>query len=404
MNKTVLYVGIFLVIIICCCISLVSAGVGISLYYTSSSSDSTSDTTTDSTATDTTATTADSTATKTTTVADTTVQDTTEIQLPLKPSNISMSSQYPFTYYVDGVIHEHTTRYGSDLAIDNDGETFASTQATANAWFKVILDKEIPILKIIVVNRVDCCQDRIVGSIIEIVNEKNTSVFKETISKSSASYTFTPKSGTNGKTITINRSSNDSILNIAEIKVYTTKSALTSYLNYNTDIKALNTSTEKVLPITADNITMSSTYLTFGKDKLVDNNDATFAHTNFGYNEWIRITLKKDVPISKVIIVNRKDCCKERILGSVLEIRNSQNVVTYYHRLFYKKDTYTIIPPLGVVGKTIILQSPAAPEIGMETVKQNGAVASKTTSTVSDQALNIAGIQIYSRTDVVNTY
>ena len=46
---------------------------------------------------------------------------------------------------------------------------------------------------------------------------------------------------------------------------------------------------------------------------LVDGNINTFAHTNAGVNSMMTIDLSGETPITNITIVNRVDCCKERI-------------------------------------------------------------------------------------------
>jgi hypothetical protein len=76
---------------------------------------------------------------------------------------------------------------------------------------------------------------------------------------------------------------------------------------------------------------MSSSVHGVGKMALVSgktdypDNSSYLVHTANGPNQWVSIAvqLKPDQYIDKVIINNRVDCCRDRILGMSLEIYNN---------------------------------------------------------------------------------
>lgn len=81
--------------------------------------------------------------------------------------------------------------------------------------------------------------------------------------------------------------------------------------------------------------TAGSSFNQFLPNKIIDKNEDTFAHTlspsslsNFS-NQWIRIDLKSNKPIHKVVIANRKDCCKTRLAGLRLRILDSTEKVMF---------------------------------------------------------------------------
>ena len=64
---------------------------------------------------------------------------------------------------------------------------------------------------------------------------------------------------------------------------------------------------------------MSSIYQeVMDKKKMIDNDPSTFSHTNCGNGESITITFPTSQAISDIKIINRKDCCQERIIGASL--------------------------------------------------------------------------------------
>lgn len=53
---------------------------------------------------------------------------------------------------------------------------------------------------------------------------------------------------------------------------------------------------------------------------LWDNNDSTFAHTNLEVNPSMLVVLTQSVEASAIQVINRKDCCADRLAGAVLEV------------------------------------------------------------------------------------
>ncbi|XP_073668797.1 fucolectin-like isoform X2 [Paramisgurnus dabryanus] len=78
------------------------------------------------------------------------------------------------------------------------------------------------------------------------------------------------------------------------------------------------------------NAVQSSTYNELADaDHAVDGNrDSNYmwgscTHTGIEDNPWWRVDLKSIYSINKVIIINRGDCCEERIIGAQIRIGNS---------------------------------------------------------------------------------
>ena len=65
----------------------------------------------------------------------------------------------------------------------------------------------------------------------------------------------------------------------------------------------------------------------FPSRNFVDGIGLGFVHTSGNEIPWIQIDLGSEMPIYKIVIMNRGDCCKERILGSILSISNEKEVV-----------------------------------------------------------------------------
>lgn len=86
--------------------------------------------------------------------------------------------------------------------------------------------------------------------------------------------------------------------------------------------------------ITVGAIAKSPTqYVGYPPSNVIDKNDDTFSHTASGIedfaNIWLEIDLGQDKDIAKLKLVNRKDCCQERLVGTQIRISDASGKVVY---------------------------------------------------------------------------
>jgi hypothetical protein len=77
---------------------------------------------------------------------------------------------------------------------------------------------------------------------------------------------------------------------------------------------------------------------------LVDNNDATFAHTGPNQpaaNSWLTVDLGADKVIGTIEITNRKDCCGARAIGLTVTVLDSQMHPIYKTSITENKPLYS---------------------------------------------------------------
>ena len=121
--------------------------------------------------------------------------------------------------------------------------------------------------------------------------------------------------------------------NIAEIQVYAKDDPSTNI--------ALNK------PVTSN----ANVWDTLYPKNLVDGNESTIAHNgteNTNVN-WT-VDLQSDYDISKIVIVNRQDCCRERTKGATIILKNKDNVTTFSSDpLVGDMKKYIIEPPTTTV-------------------------------------------------------
>ena len=74
-----------------------------------------------------------------------------------------------------------------------------------------------------------------------------------------------------------------------------------------------------------------------------------FTHTSCGDIPWITVDLGSVIPIYKVTIINRSDCCQSRILGAVLSIDDDTGRVYISNSITSTNHTYSWLPPNRMV-------------------------------------------------------
>lgn len=97
-------------------------------------------------------------------------------------------------------------------------------------------------------------------------------------------------------------------------------------------------------------VSMSSIYSnTYPESNLVDGEINNFVHTNMELvPQFVKVDLGKNYNISKIVITNRYDCCKERIEGAIVSIINdAASPALVFKSAPLKKDavTYTFSYP-----------------------------------------------------------
>ena len=77
-------------------------------------------------------------------------------------------------------------------------------------------------------------------------------------------------------------------------------------------------------------VTMSGTHANAPTSNFVDGNPDTITHNAVdSVGGPLTVDLGSDVPIFKIIVTNRKDCCRERAVGTILTIKNQSNATIY---------------------------------------------------------------------------
>ena len=119
-------------------------------------------------------------------------------------------------------------------------------------------------------------------------------------------------------------------LNLAQISVYSQKNGA-NLITTNTTV-------------TKSSVWGGGDYIAPSKN-FVDGIGLSLVHTSCGDVPWIQVDLGEVVPIYKVVIMNRTDCCKERILGSYLSISDETGSVYTSKPISTVNTSYSWYPP-----------------------------------------------------------
>jgi RHS repeat-associated protein len=157
---------------------------------------------------------------------------------PPTPVNMAFAQQPAFTPVPTGNIINLTDTYPSLLAvtqssvwggyfvgsylIDNNANTFASTDGSASEWMKLDLGTSYSITSLTLLNRADCCGDRLNGQVVSLRDASGATVATFpaiTGASNSSSHTLTPATPTIARYIYI-KNNPGVIMNTAELDVF----------------------------------------------------------------------------------------------------------------------------------------------------------------------------------------
>jgi|ERR1712232_100596 len=128
-------------------------------------------------------------------------------------------------YALKGSASQSSTEHGGVASRAIDGNTnghwsAASTTHThyGKQWWKVVLQNEVKISKVVAYNRLDCCSNRLDTAIVELIDAGGTVVDSQQFGSTSTAYAFN-FDDTIAKTVRIRLQQNN-YLSLAEVQVY----------------------------------------------------------------------------------------------------------------------------------------------------------------------------------------
>nr|XP_046237212.1 uncharacterized protein LOC124054838 [Scatophagus argus] len=217
----------------------------------------------------------------------------------------------------------------ADKAIDGRRNSFYShgfcshtAENETNPWWRVDLLAVYTVISVKVTNRGDCCAERLDGAEIRIgnslVNNGNNNPRCASISHISAgkTYTFRCDGGSlNGRFVNMVIPGERKTLTLCEVEVYATP-PVAPLPNVALKKQAIQSSTGS-----DPNVRDASNAVSGCKSAIFS--DGCCSHTLSESNPWWSVDLSAVHRVRAVTIINRQDCCSERLMGAEIWIGNS---------------------------------------------------------------------------------
>ncbi|XP_070538285.1 uncharacterized protein [Ptychodera flava] len=232
--------------------------------------------------------------------------DSRYMNLALK-QKASQSSTFAFGSAVRAVDGDKSNNYSE--------RSCTHTQKEYQPWWKVDLGREYQIHEVIITNRADCCDDRLLGGIVRVGNSDvitNNTQCGESITADQVDYDSDVhvECDLRGRFVSVQLENKTDYLSLCEVEV------LCEDIADELPNVALGKPAEQ-----------SSTYYTHVAGRAVDGNE-NFAletghsciHSAKEAGAWWRVDLQSIHAVYKIVIINRYDCCSGRINGAVVKV------------------------------------------------------------------------------------
>jgi len=110
---------------------------------------------------------------------------------------------------------------------------------------------------------------------------------------------------------------------------------------YNSLIVTVTGASEAAEQLILSKAEMKIVYAHFAASNLIDKSITNFAHTlPVDDGMWMRVYLSQFSHITRIVIYNREDCCKNRIIGLNLFIKSGDEIVNDCGAITRKEDVY----------------------------------------------------------------
>uniref|UniRef100_A0A803K4Y1 Fucolectin uncharacterized LOC100491211 n=2 Tax=Xenopus tropicalis TaxID=8364 RepID=A0A803K4Y1_XENTR len=210
-------------------------------------------------------------------------------------------------------------------AVDGNKETNHHTKPCSHtdmdnpAWWQLDLKKGHKVENVVVVNRRDCCPERLLGAEIRIGNSPdNNNPVCGTITNVSQTTINLFCEGMEGRYVSVVIPGRAEYLTLCEVEVYGQELDQEEAMNLARSGEAQQSSISMHGPMqTADRAID-------GIDE-TDNSRSPCSHTNNNYQPWWRLDLKRRYKVETVVIVNSMDRFSERLLGAEIRVGDSAN-------------------------------------------------------------------------------
>ena len=193
--------------------------------------------------------------------------------------------------------------------VNTNLKDYAATGCDDVAWMQIDLGATHKIARIRVTNRIDCCQEQLVGTTVSIVDASKKFVY------TSPPLTAEPVQeldlGNNKAPVTVMgryvrlQAPTVGCMHVTEVEVF--------------DESGVNLALRR-------SVTMSSEYVgnKHPAGNLVNGNRSDFAHTSCNEDGWMQIDLGSVQTIARISVTNRVDASQELLVGTVLSVLDAE--------------------------------------------------------------------------------
>jgi hypothetical protein len=223
---------------------------------------------------------------------------------------------------------------------DNEWSSYHSTNPPnpLTDFWEVDLGKEHILSRIEYSNRRGCCQDRIIGQTM-ILKDNTSEVRRIQFQKSDLDQSFTiyTKDEVDNKVkhadklkfdalvASAGNLNSDTVQGVRYIRIVNSTQHIPSYIQIG-QIEALNESNVNLA--SGKTTTASGNWGGYEPPKAIDSSQWSSFHTAnppTGESDFWEVDLGKEFFLSKIKYMNRRDCCRERINGQTMILKNGDN-------------------------------------------------------------------------------
>ncbi|XP_022111709.1 uncharacterized protein LOC110990943, partial [Acanthaster planci] len=195
--------------------------------------------------------------------------------------------------------------WSANRAVDGNPDTASHTECPSVQWWKIDLQEIYSLTKITIVNRRDCCGERLAGAIVRAgVNSAHTQ-------NTQIGGNVTSSQASNGAMI-------DFLANPNVSAQYVSVELYGSQCLQLAEVIIATETTGSTIDLTGKPVSQSSTYLNWSANRAVDGDLGTASHTECPSVQWWKVDLQAMYCLTKITIVNRRDCCGERLEGAIV--------------------------------------------------------------------------------------
>ncbi|KAK7878045.1 hypothetical protein WMY93_031295 [Mugilogobius chulae] len=235
------------------------------------------------------------------------------------------------------------------------------TFTTTDPWWRLDLLETYTISSVTVVNRGDCCADRLDGAQVCIGNSlenngNDNPVVATLLSSRGNTQTLTFTEPVEGRYVNVFLPGTNKYLTLCEVEVYGSKDEVNLALGG-----------EATQGNTYDALGAASNAIDGKRDSVYGHKSCT--HTLETTDPWWRVDLRESCMITSITITNRRDCCAQRLDSAQIRIGNSLDnngnsnpiVATVSHIAGGRSQTFVL--PRAVEGRYVNIFLPGMNKI-----------------------------------------